>query len=88
MKDEVEKLAAKYITRESHKGSVNRIRYLLAEDVLALFQKAQVKAVRAELESIKLGWSEVYAGDRIATALLQIDLDERLANLKEDGETK
>lgn len=60
---ELEELIAKYITRESHKGSVNRIRILLAEDIEALVtqqtEKAYMRGIKdgseASLERFRQG---------------------------------
>jgi hypothetical protein len=39
-------IAAKYITRETHQGSVNRVRHLLAEDIEALITQEIAKIHR------------------------------------------
>lgn len=43
MNKDIDTIAEKYISRESHKGSVNRIRVLLKEDINKLIDNAMLE---------------------------------------------
>lgn len=49
----IDELAAKYITRESHKGSVNRVRHLLKEDLEALLSAAKEAGRKEAIDLIE-----------------------------------
>lgn len=50
---ELTRLIAKYITRDTHKGSVNRIRHLMEVDLEALIDKRMQEARQEEWDYLK-----------------------------------
>lgn len=96
MKDEVEKLrreimglATKAITCHNDFELVFNEEDF--DNLLTLFQTAQVKAVRAELEKLlQVGRDPGFdiRAQRLPIDNIRIYLTDRLAELKEDGETK
>lgn len=45
LREDLEKIVGLHITRETHKGSVNRVRYLLVDQLLSLTQREVEEAV-------------------------------------------
>lgn len=81
-RESVEKILNKTITRETHKGTVNRVRFQVVEAITL----AHEEEVKKELETIKgltVRYIE-YAGNKIVLAINPDTIEDRIRELSNE----